>query len=203
MGGGGGGRGGERAKREQGGGTRAGDLQAGIDHTAHDVPGTGVRVEQGRGRAAHAVLQGVPAAVLLPDDGRDGGGGVAGGHGDGDAGRQRGPEGGVDHAGGHGQRVALRDSRGRPHGGRRYRNRDHKVGARHASPGVNDGAERTHSHPSEGVRSPGARPIDHGDRGYGEENRRKRGRPDSAAHVPEYHDGTALPARGQKVAGTV
>ena len=31
----------------------------------------------------------LPAAVLLPDDGRDGDGGAAGGHGDGDAGRQR------------------------------------------------------------------------------------------------------------------
>ena len=34
----------------------------------------------------HAVLQGVPAAVLLPDDGRDGDGAAAGGDGDGDAG---------------------------------------------------------------------------------------------------------------------
>ena len=31
----------------------------------------------------------LPSAVLLPDDGRDGHGGSAGGHGDGDAGRQR------------------------------------------------------------------------------------------------------------------
>ena len=38
----------------------------------------GVRAEEGRGRAAHAVLQRVPAAVLHPDDGRDGGGGAAG-----------------------------------------------------------------------------------------------------------------------------
>jgi len=36
------------------------------------------------GRHTH-VLQGLPAAVLLPYDGRDGSGGVAGGHGDGDA----------------------------------------------------------------------------------------------------------------------
>ena len=34
--------------------------------------GRGVRADEGRGRAAHAVLQGVPAAVLLPHDGRDG-----------------------------------------------------------------------------------------------------------------------------------
>ena len=39
-------------------------------HTKFSV--RGVHAEQGRGRAAHAVLPGVPAAVLLPDDGRDG-----------------------------------------------------------------------------------------------------------------------------------
>ena len=62
---------------------------------------------QGRRRAAHAVLQGLPAAVLLPDDGRDGSGGVAGRHGDGDAGRQRAAGSGADHAGGHGQRACA------------------------------------------------------------------------------------------------
>ncbi len=36
------------------------------------VRGGGVRADEGRGGSAHAVLQGVPAAVLLPDDGRDG-----------------------------------------------------------------------------------------------------------------------------------
>ena len=40
------------------------------------------------GRAAYAVLQWVPAAVLLPDDGRDGGDDVESGGGDGDAGGQ-------------------------------------------------------------------------------------------------------------------
>ena len=34
-------------------------------------------LSQGRGRAAHAVLQQLPAAVLLPHDRRDGGGGAA------------------------------------------------------------------------------------------------------------------------------
>ena len=48
-----------------------------------------VRIDEGRGRATHAVLYRVPAAVLLPDDGRDRGGAPAGGSGDGDAGRQR------------------------------------------------------------------------------------------------------------------
>ena len=36
-------------------------------------------------------FNGLPSAVLLPDDGRDGSGDAAGGHGDGDAGRQREP----------------------------------------------------------------------------------------------------------------
>ena len=44
----------------------------GSDHAAHALRGRGVRADEGRGGAAHAVLQGVPAAVLLPDDGRDG-----------------------------------------------------------------------------------------------------------------------------------
>ncbi len=57
----------------------------GSDHPAHEVRGGGVRADEGGGRAAHAVLQGLSAAVLLPHDGRDGGGGVAGGRGDGDA----------------------------------------------------------------------------------------------------------------------
>jgi elongation factor Tu len=65
----------------------AGDCEAGVDYAAHAVEGRSVRAKQGRRRAAHAVLQGIPAAVLLPDHGRDGGGGTAGGHGDGDAGR--------------------------------------------------------------------------------------------------------------------
>ena len=72
-------------------GARHGAGQAGLDHAAHQVQGRGVRAVEGRRRAAHAVLQGLPAAVLLPHDGRDGSGDVAGGHGDGDAGRQREP----------------------------------------------------------------------------------------------------------------
>src|ERR1041385_3589452 len=68
----------------------------------HAVQGRSIRIEQGRGRAAYAVLQRLPAAVLLPDDGRDGSGAVAGGHRDGDARGQREPDGGADHAGGYG-----------------------------------------------------------------------------------------------------
>ncbi len=51
--------------------------------------GEDLRVVEGRGRPSYAVLQGLSSAVLLPHHGRDGCGGAAGGHGDGDAGRQR------------------------------------------------------------------------------------------------------------------
>ena len=46
--------------------------QAGLDQAAHEVQGSGVRPDEGRGRSPHAVLQRLPAAVLLPHDGRDG-----------------------------------------------------------------------------------------------------------------------------------
>ena len=42
----------------------------GLDHAAHRVRGAGLRPVQGGGRPAHAVLQGLPPAVLLPDDRR-------------------------------------------------------------------------------------------------------------------------------------
>ena len=50
---------------------RAGALQAGLDHAAHGVQGRGVRPEEGGGRPSHAVLQRLPAAVLLPHHRRD------------------------------------------------------------------------------------------------------------------------------------
>jgi elongation factor Tu len=50
----------------------AGPGQAGLDQAAHQVPGRGVHPVQGGGGRPHAVLQQLPAAVLLPDDGRDG-----------------------------------------------------------------------------------------------------------------------------------
>ena len=53
---------------------------------SHEVQCGGVRADQGRGRAAQAVLHGIQAAVLLPDDGRDGIDQVARGPRDGDAG---------------------------------------------------------------------------------------------------------------------
>ena len=43
-----------------------------LDQAAHEVQGRGVRADEGRGRPSHAVLQRLPAAVLLPHDGRDG-----------------------------------------------------------------------------------------------------------------------------------
>ena len=43
--------------------------------------------DEGRGWPSYAVLQGLPSAVLLPYDGRNGRVRVAGGHGDGNAGR--------------------------------------------------------------------------------------------------------------------
>ncbi len=65
-------------------------------------------LSEGRGRAPHSVLQGLPAAVLLPHHGRDGDGEAAGQRGDGDAGRQHRDRGGADHPGGHGEGTALR-----------------------------------------------------------------------------------------------
>ena len=45
--------------------------QARLDHAAHEVRGRGLRPVQGGRRPAHAVLQRLPAAVLLPHDRRD------------------------------------------------------------------------------------------------------------------------------------
>ena len=79
-----------RGSGEEGNRAGAGDSGAGEHHAAHAFQGGGVHVGEGRRWAAHAVFQRVPAAVLLSDDGCDGSGGIAGGDGDGDAGRQRG-----------------------------------------------------------------------------------------------------------------
>ncbi len=103
---------------------------AGVDHAAHAVRGRGVRVDEGGGGPAHAVLQGLSAAVLLPDDGRDGVGGVGDGGGDGDAGGQRADDDRVDHADRDGRGVAVRDSGRRPDGGRRGGHQDLEIGSR-------------------------------------------------------------------------
>src|SRR5208337_3022558 len=81
--------------------------EAGIDYAAHQVQGGSLHSDEGRRRAAYAVFQGVSSAVLFADDGRDGDRGVAGGDGDGDAGRQREPGDRVDHAGGDGKGLAV------------------------------------------------------------------------------------------------
>jgi elongation factor Tu len=54
-------------------------------HAAHRVRGPGLHPVQGRGRPAHAVLQQLPSAVLLPHHRRDWRGDAAGGHRDGHA----------------------------------------------------------------------------------------------------------------------
>jgi elongation factor Tu len=58
--------------RQERSGARPGAGEAGLDQAAHEVQGRSVRAVEGRRRPAHAVFQGIPAAVLLPDDGRDG-----------------------------------------------------------------------------------------------------------------------------------
>ena len=117
-----------RGTGEDGRGARAGAGQAGVDHAAHEVQGGGVRAVEGRGRAAHAVLQRVPAAVLPADDGRDGVDVPAGRRGDGDARGQHEHPGGADHAGGDREGVEVRDPRRRPHGRRRHGHGDSGVG---------------------------------------------------------------------------
>ncbi len=56
-----------------------------LDHAAHRFRGERVRVDEGGGWSSLAVLQQLPSAVLLPDDGRDGHDQAARGHRDGDA----------------------------------------------------------------------------------------------------------------------
>jgi elongation factor Tu len=84
-------------------------------------------VDEGRGRAAHAVFHWLPAAVLFPHHGRDGRCEVAGGSGDGDAGGQHFLRDHFDNTGSLGEGLALRDSRRRAHRGRRSGCRDHRV----------------------------------------------------------------------------
>ena len=61
----------------RGRGARSGSVQAGLDQAAHEVQGRGLHPDEGRGRPSYAVLHQLPSAVLLPDDGRDGGGDAA------------------------------------------------------------------------------------------------------------------------------
>jgi len=116
------------ARHGQGrGGARPGAGSSEVDHAAHEVQGPGVHPDEGRGRPSHAVLQWLPAAVLLPNDGCDGRGGPPGRNRNGDAGRQRRDERRADHADRDGQGASLRHPRGRSHGRRGRRRRDHRV----------------------------------------------------------------------------
>ena len=109
---------------------RHGGGQAGLDYAAHEVRGRGLRADEGRRRAAHAVFQGLPAAVLLPHDGRDGRFGASRGRRDGDAGRQCDDFGGAYHAHRDGREPAFRDSRRRAHRRRGRRNQNYRVSQR-------------------------------------------------------------------------
>ena len=99
----------------------------GCDQAAHGVRGRGVRAVEGRGWPSHAVLQGLPSAVLLPHDRHHWRVPAAGRRGDGDAGRQREDGGEPDQPGGDGRRPALRDPRRWPYRRRRRRRQDHQV----------------------------------------------------------------------------
>ncbi len=82
---------------------------------------------QGGGRPAHAVLQGLSAAVLLSHHGCDGDDRVAGGRGDGDARGQHQDDGGADQPDSDGRRTALCDPRRRQDRRRRRRDQDPEV----------------------------------------------------------------------------
>ncbi len=106
---------------------RTSAVQARLHQAAHPLQRRDLRAQQGRGRTAHAVLQQLQAAVLLPHHRRHGSGGAAQGQGDGDARGQR------EH---HGQaHCPDRDGRGaevchprrRPHRGLGRRRKNHRV----------------------------------------------------------------------------
>ncbi len=114
------------AGRQEGrSGARDGAGQAGEHHAAHEVQGRGIHPDEGRRRPPYAVLQRLPAAVLLPHDGRDGGGEACRGRGDGDAGRQHDVQRGTDHPDRDGPGPSFRHPRGRQDRGcRRYHRSD-------------------------------------------------------------------------------
>src|SRR5207249_952270 len=154
-------------------------------------------IREGGGGAAHAVFQRVPAAIVSGDEGRDGGGEVAGGGGDGEAGGQRDDGDRVDHAGGDGEGAAVCDPGGGADGGRRRRHGDH---------GVADGDLGRRSedpHPSEGLRPSAARSVGQGDRGDRAPHRCPCLWAGVTADDHQPLDGAPLPARRQDVARAI
>src|SRR5215472_16950090 len=93
-----------------GAGDGAGQTQE--HYAAYEAQGGDLCLDERRRGAAYAVLQWVSAAVLLPDDGRDGGDAVESGGGDGDAGGQCECDGGVDQPDRDGSGAALCGARG-------------------------------------------------------------------------------------------
>ena len=116
------------ARRGKGGRrARPGAGQARLDQAAHQVQGRGVRALEGRGRPSHAVLQRLPSAVLHPDDGRDRHPEPRRRRRDDHAGRQHADHGDADCADGAREGRPVRDSRRRPHGGRRHGDGDRRI----------------------------------------------------------------------------
>ena len=199
------------AARHQARGDRArpGAVQAGLDHAAHEVQGRGLRPEEGGGRPSHAVLHGLPAAVLLPHHRRDRRGQPARGRRDGHAGRQR-PDGDrADPADRHGRRasaspsarVAARSARAsspRSSSSEGLQATDKEFASTGAAPQDRPALRLTrrtrhhgNSHPEQDPHPPeGLRPLGHraggqGDRRDGDAHRRDRLRSRAAADREE------------------
>ena len=170
---------------------RPGAVQAGIGQAAHPLHRRDLRAEQGRGRPPHAVLQQLPAAVLLPHHRRDRRGRAAEGQGDGDAGRQRQHHGQADQPDRDGRRPALRDPRRRPHRRRRRRREDHRLTERIIMQQTED------PHPPEGLRLQADRPVGARDRRDRQAHRRDRQGPGAVAHAHAAFRHPALAARQQ------
>src|SRR5207249_4833438 len=110
-----------------GGGEGGGAGEAKGNDGEHEGWEWGMRPDQRGRRAAYAVLQGVSAAVLPTDDGRDGDGGTPRRRRDGDAGGQHEDDDRADHADRDGGAAAVCDPRRRPHRRRRRGHEDLEV----------------------------------------------------------------------------